>query len=48
MLHVAFKDATDGVGIKSRFDMGICNIKSRHFKAPTKVGLLTICDLPFP
>ena len=47
MLHVAFKDATDGVGIKSRFDMGICNIKSRHFKAPTKVRLLTIRDLLF-
>ena len=47
MLHVAFKDATDGVGIKSRFDKGLCSAKSSHFNAPTKVVLYTIRDLLF-
>ena len=47
MLHVAFKDTTDGVGIKSRFDRGLCSTKSNHFNAPTKVKLFTIRDLLF-
>ena len=47
MLHVAFKDATDGVGIQSRFDRSLCGLKSSHFKAPTKVKLFTIRDLLF-
>jgi hypothetical protein len=47
MLHVAFKDATDGVDIKSRFDRGLCTAKRIHFNAPTKVKLLTIRELLF-
>ena len=47
MLHVAFKDATDGVDIKSRFDRGLCSAKSSHFNAPTKVQVSTIRDLLF-
>ena len=47
MLHVAFKDTTDGVDIKSRFDRGLCSVKSSHFNAPTKVTLSTIRDLLF-
>ena len=47
MLHVAFKDTTDGVGIKTRFDKGLCSVKSSHFNAPTKVKLLTIRELLF-
>ena len=47
MLHVAFKDTTDGVDIKSRFDSGLCSTKSSHFNAPTKVTLSTIRDLLF-
>ena len=47
MLHVAFKDATDGMDIKSRFDRGLCSTKSSHFNAPTKVTLSTIRDLLF-
>ena len=47
MLNVAFKDATVGVGIKSRFDRDLCSAKSSHFNAPTKVKLLTIRELLF-
>ena len=47
MLHVAFKDATDGVGIQSRFDRSLGGLKSSHFNAPTKVKLFTIRDLLF-
>ena len=47
MLHVAFKDATDGVDIKSRFDRNLGGVKSSHFNAPTKVKLSTIRDLLF-
>ena len=47
MLQVAFKDATDGVGIRSRFDRGLCSAKSSHFNASTKVELFTIRDLLF-
>ena len=47
MLHVAFKDVTDGVDINSRFDRGLCTTKSSHFNAPTKVTPSTICDLLF-
>ena len=47
MLHVAFKDATDGVNIKSRFDRGLFNVNSTHFKVISKVELLTIRDLLF-
>ena len=47
MLHVAFKDATDGVDIKSRFDRGLFDVNSTHFEAATKVDLLTIRELLF-
>jgi exonuclease III len=47
MLHVAFKDATDGVDIKSRFDRGLFNANSTHFEAVSKVTLLTIRELLF-
>ena len=47
MLHIAFKDSTDGVDIKSRCDRGLCSIKSNHFSAASKVTLSTIRDLLF-
>ena len=47
MLHVAFKDETDGVDINSRFDRGLCNTKSSHFDATSKVTPSTIRDLLF-
>ena len=47
MLHVAFKDVTDGVDINSRFDRGLCSTKSSHFNAPTKLTPSTIRDLLF-
>ena len=47
MLHVAFKDTTDGVDIKSRCDVGLCRTKTHHFNAPTRVTLSTIRDLLF-
>ena len=46
MLHIAFKDATDGVDI-SRFDRGLFDVNSTHFRAASKVELLTIRDLLF-
>ena len=47
MLRVAFKDETDGVDINSRFDRGLCGVKTSHFNAPTKVTRSTIRDLLF-
>ena len=47
MLHVAFKDTTEGVDIKSRCDIGLGSINSKHFNAVTKVTLSTIRDLLF-
>ena len=47
MLHIAFKDATDGVDISSRFDKGLFDVNSTHFRAASKVDLLTIRDLLF-
>ena len=47
MLHIAFKDTTDGVAIKSRFDRGLFDVNSTHFNAASKVELLTIRDLLF-
>ena len=47
MLHIAFKDATDGVDISSRFDRGLFDVNSTHFRAASKVELLTIRDLLF-
>ena len=47
MLHSAFKDATDGVEVKSRFDRGLCSLKSSHFQAHTKIKLSLIRDLLF-
>lgn len=47
MLLVAFKDASDGVDINSRCDVGIGRVKTTHFNAPTKVTLSTIRDLLF-
>ena len=31
MLHAAFKEAQDGVDIKSRFDVSLGDITSKHF-----------------
>ena len=47
MLNVAFKEATDGVEIKSRFDIGLCKAKTCHFNAKSKVEYFTIRDLLF-
>ena len=47
MLHVAFKDATDGVSIKSRFDLRLTSIATKHFKAKNRVFLSTIRELLF-
>ena len=47
MLLVAFKDTSDGVDIKSRFDVGIGRVKTNHFNALTKVTISTIRDLLF-
>ena len=46
MLHIAFKEATDGVAIKSRFDR-LFNLNNKHFKATSKVKPFTIRDLLF-
>ena len=45
MLHVAFKDNSDGIRIRSRFDKGLCRISSANFKAESKVSVSTIRDL---
>ena len=47
MLHIAFKNVTDGVDINSRFDRGLFNVNTNHFKAVTKVKHLTIRELLF-
>ena len=47
MLLVAFKGTSDGVDIKSRFDVGMGRVKTNHFNAPTKVTISTIRDLLF-
>ena len=47
MLHVAFKEAQDGVDIKSRFDVRLGDITSKHFDAKTKVHVSTIRELLF-
>ena len=47
MLLVAFKDASDGVDINSRCDVGLGRINTEHFNAPTKVTISTIRDLLF-
>ena len=47
MLHVAFKESTDGVEIKSRFDVGLCHMKTSHLNAKSKVERFTIRDLLF-
>ena len=47
MLLVAFKDADDGVRIKSRPDLRLCNITTGHFNAQSKVILSTIRELLF-
>ena len=47
MLHVAFKEAKDGVDIKSRFDVSLGHITTKHFNAKTKVHVSTIRDLLF-
>ena len=47
MLHVAFKNSTDGVEIKSRCDRGLCSLTTQHFNAFTKVTFSTIRDLLF-
>ena len=47
MLHVAFKDAKDGVDIKSRFDVRLCHLSRPYFDHKTKVQVSTIRDLLF-
>ena len=47
MLHVAFKDTAQGVDIKSRCDIGLGTINTKHLNAATKVTLSTIRDLLF-
>ena len=49
MLHVAFKNASDGVEIKSRFDTGLCSLKSQDYVSddPDLINISTIRDLLF-
>ena len=47
MLHVAFKEAEDGVDIKSRFDVGLGHLITKHFDAKNKVHISTIRELLF-
>ena len=47
MLHIAFKDTADGVNIKSRFDIRLTSISSRHFDASNRVCVSTIRELLF-
>ena len=47
MLHVAFKDSTDGIDIKSRFDLPLTSIATRHFNAENRVTMSTIRELLF-
>jgi hypothetical protein len=47
MLHVAFKDAVDGINIKSRFDIRLTSIATRHFNAKNLVSMSTIRELLF-
>ena len=47
MLHVAFKDTTDGVDITSRLDLGLTSIKTRDFNKVNLVTVSTIRELLF-
>ena len=47
MLHVAFKATADGVDIKSRFDVRLTNIATKHFDTKNKVTVSTIRELLF-
>ena len=47
MLHVAFKETVDGIDIKSRFDVGLGHISTKHFDAKTKIHISTIRELLF-
>ena len=47
MLHLAFKEATDGVEIKSRFDLPLASIATRHFNDANRVVISTIRELLF-
>ena len=47
MLHVAFKDTTDGVDIMSRPDLGLTTIKTRDFNRQDLVTVSTIRELLF-
>ena len=47
MLHVAFKDTEDGVDIKSRPDVRLTSITTKHFDAKNKVSMSTIRELLF-
>ena len=47
MLHVAFKDAVDGVSIKSRSDIRLANISAKHFDAESRVTVSIIRELLF-
>ena len=45
MLQVAFKDAVDGIKIKSRFDVKLTSIATKHFDAKNLVTMSTIREL---
>ena len=47
MLLVAFKDSDDGIRIKSRPELRLCNITTGHFNAETKVIISNIRELLF-
>ena len=47
MLHVAFKDAVDGIKIKSRFDVKLTSISTKHFDAKNSVTMSSIRELLF-
>jgi hypothetical protein len=47
MLQVAFKDAVDGIKIKSRFDVKLTSIATKHFDAKNLVTMSTIRELLF-
>ena len=46
-IYVAFKDSDDGIRIKSRPELRLCNITTGHFNAETKVIISNIRELLF-
>ena len=47
MLHIAFKDTSDGIDIKSRCDVRLTSISTKHFDAKSLVSVSTIRELLF-